>query len=131
MLNLKITASQKKLKSHAPVHNNSRYQRVKIGGEYSDWKQTSLGVPQGSILGPLLFIIFMNDLFIFILETNICNFADDNTLSSCDLSYYVVKYTLKADTLRAIEWFNFNSLVANPEKFQMLVLGTPIKNDLL
>ena len=40
------------------------------------------------------------------------------------MSYYIVKYTLKADTLRALEWFNLNSLVANPEKFQMLVLGT-------
>ena len=76
----------------------------------------------------------MNDLFLIILESNICNFADDNTLSSCDLSCYVVKYTFKADTLRAIEWFNFNSLVIQIQirkKIQMLILGTPIKNDLL
>ena len=40
------------------------------------------GVPQGSILGPLLFNIFINDMFYFIKETNMANYADDNTLCS-------------------------------------------------
>ena len=63
-------------------------------------------------------------MILFILETIICNFADDNTLFSCDLSYLVVKYTLQADVARALDWFRANSLVANPEKFQMIFLGT-------
>ena len=81
-------------------------------------------MPQGSILGPRLFNIFINDLILFILETIICNFADDNTLFSCNPSYFVVKYTLQADVFRALDWFRANSLVANPDKFQMIFLGT-------
>ena len=57
-----------------------RYQRTKIDKEYSPWSEIISGVPQGSILGPLLFNIFLNDIFLFLEKCYLSNYADDNTL---------------------------------------------------
>ena len=61
---------------------SDRKQRVKIGNDRSKWRPLEKGVPQGSILGPLLFNIFINDMFYFIEKCVLYNFADDNSLSN-------------------------------------------------
>ena len=58
-----------------------RFQRVNINNNFSEWCKILPGVPQGSILGSLLFNIFINDIFYFIQDTYICNFADDHYIT--------------------------------------------------
>ena len=56
-----------------------RKQRTKIGSTYSDWANVIHRIPRGSILWPLLFNIFINDIFLVVEKSDNCNFADDNT----------------------------------------------------
>ena len=60
---------------------SDRKQQIKIGNVVSSWVEIKKGVPQGSILGPLLFNFFINYIFYFIKNCDLYNYADDNTLS--------------------------------------------------
>jgi hypothetical protein len=102
---------------------NSRRQCVKIGSSTSSWQELTKGVPQGSILGPLLFNVFLNDIFTTVRDCDLYNYADDNTLSHAHKDIDVLKATLESDASRLIEWFDANLMKANPDKFQAIAFG--------
>ena len=102
-----------------------RKQRTKVNGVYSSWRNVNYGVPQGSILGPLLFNIFINDIFLFMKEAKIANYADDNTAYSVGKSVDDLLSKLESETSTILEWFRINEMKSNDDKCNLIVA----KND--
>ena len=102
----------------------SRNQRVKIGSNASSWLVVKRGVPQGSLTGPMLFNLFLNDLLYTVKQNcSIFNYADDNTLSFHHKDVQCVKQTLQLQAEYAINWFKLNFMEANASKFQAMVMS--------
>ena len=102
---------------------SERLQRTNINGTFSTWKEIFTGVPQGSILGPLLFNIFINDIFYFTTNCSLCDYADDNTLYAFDRSHETMKCKLQIDFEILDRWFQHNIMVLNPDKCHFMNLG--------
>ena len=98
-----------------------RQQRLKINGEYSSWEEILFGVPQGSILGPLLFNIFICDLFMFLNDIKIASYADDNTPYIVSSKPYKVIESLEIASDKLLSWLNNNGMKANAEKCHLLL----------
>lgn len=105
---------------------SNRKQCVKIGNNLSDWDKIYKGVPQGSILGPALCNIFLNDIFYFIIKfingSSLYNYADDNTISYSGYNIEQLINILETDSLNLIQWFKDNQMEANPNKFQAICI---------
>ena len=101
---------------------SNRKQSTKIGWTFSSWYET--GIQQGSVLGALFFNIFINDLFFSFTKSEVSNFADDNSLYSCNKNLENIFSNAKWGFKRVLEWFRINSLKINLGKFQFMVLGT-------
>ena len=107
-----------------------RKQRVKVNGSFSTWTETVRGVPQGSVLGPLLFNIYLNDLFMFLEETEICNYADDTTIYACGPNIENVIMHLENDALKITEWFPNNFMKLNEDKCHLMIFGAKGSNEI-
>ena len=125
LLIAKLNAYGFTLPSLKIIHSylSNRRQRVKINGEYSSWNDIILGVPQGSILGPLLFNIYMCDMFFHIGNIDIVGYADDNTPYLMDVNCNSVIENLQFSAGEMSKWFSHNYMLLNADKCHLLLTG--------
>ena len=98
-----------------------RKQSVRINNTYSSFLTILSAVPQGSVLGPNLFNVYINDLFLFIKQTTLHNYADDNTLTYFSKTPSDLIGVLEEEVGVALTWLKDNQMIANSEKFHALL----------
>ena len=108
-------------------------QAVWIDNTLSEWLDVQVGVPQGSILGPLLFLIFYNDLPFIVNHCSIDAYADDSTMTVSAKSVADIGTHLTEDCKLVADWVAGNRLQLNADKTHLLTVGTEarlrIQND--
>ena len=89
----------------------------------TSWNEISYGVPQSSVLGPLLFNIFICDMFYFLDEYDIANYADDSTPFSAKENHELVIKDLESSSSILFRWLEFNYMKVNSDKSHLLMSG--------
>ena len=92
-----------------------------MNSTFSDWKEIKLGVPQGSVLGPLRFDVFVNDSFLLVKCTNICNYADDTTICASHQTLEAFIRQLETDGTLVAKSFSDNFLKLNDDKCNLMI----------
>ena len=100
---------------------SDRQQRTKVNNAFSSWSEIISGVPQGSILGPLLFNIYINDIFYLLEDNKISNYADDTTTYSMEKDIDSLLNSLQLDVLVLLDWFQDNYFKLNANKCKLLI----------
>jgi hypothetical protein len=102
----------------------NRKQFVSIGGENSDIKDVTIGVPQGSALGPLFYLIYSNDITRHILGVLPYLYADDTSLLISGNSICDMEMAMNTALEEVFKWSNANELVLNPLKTKVMLFTT-------
>ena len=111
----------------------NRQQFVTVNGKDSDLRTMKFGVPQGSVLGPLLFLIYINDLYLSIKYSTARHFADDTCLLIHHKSLKKIKKLLNRDLKSLNEWLKANKISLNAGKTEILIFrhhNKPLNYDL-
>lgn len=93
--------------------------KTKVNNVKSTEKDISIGVPQGTLLGPLLFLIYINDIF-----DNCVLYADDTVVLSVGDTWEIAERNMNESLARYDEWFNLNRLTLNLDKTVFMTMGT-------
>ena len=99
---------------------SDRSQLVSINGFNSDYKTIKYGVPQGSVLGTLLFLIFINDLNIAIKLSETFHFADETCLLNIKYSVEQINKVVNKDLKFLVQWLNANRICLNVTKTEVV-----------
>ena len=108
-----------------------RTQYCTFGGSKSEVTNISCGVPQGSILGPLLFLLYINDLGSIFQHFSSILFADDSNLIVNGTSLQVLEQKINADTPSLVKWLHTNRLSLNLNKTHVMVFGRGGKTQII
>ena len=98
-----------------------RKQRTRVNNSYSEWLAVMFGVPQGSILAPVLFNIFLAEMFLIHSDIDIANFANDNMPYLSAKNVEDVIESLDRASVSLFRWFEYNLLKGNADKCNFLV----------
>ena len=110
---------------------NSCLQNVSLKQKQSDFKTVLFGVPQGSVLGPLLFSIYINDLPLHIPSAQCDILADDTTIHTSGQDVPAITSVLQSCLSDVFEWTHLNRMSLNPSKTKYMILTTRQKRQLL
>ena len=102
----------------------NRKQHVEVRGTSSNTNNLSLGVPQGSILGPLLFLIYIDDIVKVIRNGKVTMYADDTTLYVSGSSLNELQAKLQEDLNGISHWIKENRLQLNVDKTKLMIIGS-------
>ena len=100
---------------------SSRQQRTTINNVFSRYSEILYELPQGSILGPLLFNVYICDIFFDIIECDIARYGDDNTPYNFNFNLDNAINNLEKSTNSLLNWFRENHMKANADKYNLSV----------